>query len=109
MSFDGDAARPNCFEHYHPFNGRGSVYRGIDDYQHSWVNDLLVRHLVGLLPAGEQGFTVDPMPFGVDASFAMRLAGRRIAIRVTPHSYTVRVNGKAAGKGRVGAPTTVNW
>ncbi|MGE3527451.1 MAG: hypothetical protein AB7I33_16155, partial [Gemmatimonadales bacterium] len=59
MHFDGDPARPNCFEHYHPVSGRGSVYRGIDDYQHSWVTDLFVRHVGGVLPRGEQGLVVD--------------------------------------------------
>jgi hypothetical protein len=44
MFFDGDPKRPNCFEHYNPFNGEPSVYRGVDDYQHSWVNDLIIKY-----------------------------------------------------------------
>src|SRR5690606_16295198 len=37
MFHDRDLARPNCFEHYNPFTGHACEYRGIDDYQHSWV------------------------------------------------------------------------
>jgi hypothetical protein len=110
MSFDGAGERPNCFEHYHPYSGRGSVYRGIDDYQHSWVNDLVVRHLVGLEPRGENGITVDPLPFNVSASLKrVTIARRLVDVTVTPHAFSIRINGKAAGRGRIGMPLEVSW
>ncbi|MGD2136130.1 MAG: trehalase family glycosidase, partial [Gemmatimonadales bacterium] len=61
MFHDGDLERPNCYEHYHPFTGRPSVYRGIDDYQHSWVLDLLIRGVAALEPTGT-GILIDPLP-----------------------------------------------
>jgi glycogen debranching enzyme len=64
MTFDGRDDRPNCFEHYHPVTGRGSLYRGIDDYQHSWINDLFVSHLLGVLP---HGVTADRAPAAYSA------------------------------------------
>ena len=110
MSFDGDEKRPNCFEHYHPYTGRASIYRGVDDYQHSWVNDLLVRHLVGLIPAGEKGITVDPFPFGVTARLTnVRVAGHVVDVRVTPRSFSVRVDGKDAGRGKIGFAREIVW
>jgi hypothetical protein len=110
LSFDGDPASPNCFEHYHPLNGRGSLYRGIDDYQHSWVNDLIVRHLAGIHPRGEAGVTVDPLPFGVTASMTnVRISGHDVSVRIAPASYTVRVDGKAAGRGRIGQAREISW
>ena len=48
MFTDGDPGRPNCFEHYNPHTGRACHFRGIDDYQHSWVLDLLARGIAGL-------------------------------------------------------------
>jgi hypothetical protein len=66
-----DPARPNCFEHYHPLEGTACEYRGIDDYMHSWVADLLLKYAAGvrLSPAGPglQGarLRVDPYPFGL--------------------------------------------
>ena len=39
MFHDGDLARPNAFEHYNPLTGQGSLYRGLDDVQRSWVAD----------------------------------------------------------------------
>lgn len=110
MSFDGAGQRPNCFEHYHPYSGRGSRYRGIDDYQHSWVNDLLVRHVAGVLPQGEQGVRIDPLPFGVSATIRrLAIANHRLDVQVTPTSFTVRIDGKAAGRGKVGAPLEIGW
>ena len=110
MSFDGVGKRPNCFEHYHPISGRGSVYRGIDDYQHSWVNDLLVRHLIGILPRGEVGITVDPFPFGLSARLGrVPVAGHRVDVTVSAEAFSVRVNGKSAGRGVIGTPLEIGW
>ena len=39
---------PNCYEHYHPDTGTPSLFRGVNDYQHSWVIDLIMRGLMGL-------------------------------------------------------------
>jgi hypothetical protein len=110
MSFDGDVNRPNCFEHYHPMSGKGSLYRGIDDYQHSWVNDLLVRHVGGILPRGEQGVVIDPLPFGVNASFTgVPVAGQAVEVSVTASNYVVRIHGKRAGRGKIGVPLELSW
>lgn len=70
MFANDDLARPNCFEHYSPTTGKASFYRGVDDYQHSWVVDLIVKYVVGLLPVDEPRIIVDPLPFGM-RSFSM--------------------------------------
>ena len=64
MFFDQDVNRPNCFEHYNPFTAKASVYRGIDDYQHSWVVDLIIKYAAGVQvdPSGE--VTLHPLNFG---------------------------------------------
>ena len=111
MTFDGRADRPNCFEHYHPVSGRGSLYRGIDDYQHSWINDLIVSHLLGVLPHGETGFTVHPLPLGVGAARVEQLpvAGHRVDIRISGARFHVVLDGRRAGSGRVGEPLSVGF
>jgi hypothetical protein len=48
MFYNFDPERPNCFEHYNPYSGKECMYRGIDDYQHSWVNDLIFKYIVGI-------------------------------------------------------------
>jgi hypothetical protein len=109
MTFDGDADRPNCFEHYHPYTGRGSVYRGIDDYQHSWVNDLILQHVLGVLPHGETGLTVHPLRLGIAraAVDGVAVAGHRLRVTVAGARFRVAVDGRAAGTGRVGEPLTI--
>jgi hypothetical protein len=63
---DGDPKRPNCYEHYNPYTGMPSLYRGVDDYQHSWIVDLILKHVVGVQPEpGPNGaLVIDPLPFG---------------------------------------------
>jgi hypothetical protein len=65
MFHDGDLSRPNCFEHYNPFTGAASVYRGIDDYQHSWVVDLIVQYACGVRVRPD-AVVIDPLPMGLE-------------------------------------------
>jgi hypothetical protein len=66
---DGDPKRPNCYEHYNPYTGMPCLYRGVDDYQHSWVVDLIMKHVVGIQPEpGPNGtLVIDPLPFDLDS------------------------------------------
>ena len=65
MFFDQDPARPNCFEHYNPLTGAPCLYRGVDDYQHSWVVDLIIKCVAGLQPRLDQVVMVHPLPCGL--------------------------------------------
>ena len=109
MFWDGDASRPNAFEHYHPVSGRPSAYRGIDDYQHSWINDLIVQYVVGLRCAGEGQCVVDPMPFGLDGFEVKGLPIQNAVVDVMREGdqVTVMVNGRDAARGRLGEAMTV--
>ncbi len=94
MFFEGDVERPNCFEHYNPFNGKASVYRGVDDYQHSWVVDLYFRYLIGLT-IGETQIEVDPFPF--DCAYDVKgvlIAGKRWDFSWDGQHYTISSEGK---------------
>ncbi len=59
MFHDGDPNRPNSYEHYNPKTGQAALYRGYDDYMHSWIVDLIIRHAVGFQPNSS---TFDPLP-----------------------------------------------
>jgi hypothetical protein len=65
MFFDSDVDRPNCYEHYNPITGAPCDYRGVDDYQHSWVADLIIKYVCGIRPMDEENkaLVVDPLPF----------------------------------------------
>ena len=104
MFHDGDLRRPNCFEHYNPITGHASVYRGVDDYQHSWVNDLLIQYAAGVRPhAG--GITVDPFPFGLERVELsnVRARGVTLAVRVEGERFTVSADGEER-ESRLGIP-----
>ncbi len=109
MFWDGDSSRPNSFEHYHPVTGRPSAYRGIDDYQHSWIVDLIVQYVIGLRPAGEGRCVVDPMPFVLDGfeARALPMQGHRVDVVREGERLIVAVGGREAARGRMGAPIEV--
>jgi hypothetical protein len=111
MMSSGSATLPNAFEHYHPYNGRPSRYRGIDDYQHSWINDLLVSHVLGVLPHGFTGLTVHPLRLGITDTRVrgLRVGGHDIDVAVSGRGFRVHVDGRHAGAGRVGEPLSVNF
>jgi hypothetical protein len=95
MFFDGDPGRPNCFEHYNPFSGKPSVYRGIDDYQHSWVNDLIVKYVCGIRPE-EHTITIDPFPFALKQVMIdhVLVRGRRLKVEIKGKRFTLWLDGK---------------
>ncbi len=98
MFTGGDAGRPNCFEHYNPFTGRACHFRGIDDYQHSWVLDLLVRGIAGLHVDGE-GVEVRPLPHGFErvSLGPVEARGRTVAVELDGEGVTVTVDGERFG------------
>ncbi|UCD58158.1 MAG: hypothetical protein JSV16_03320, partial [Candidatus Hydrogenedentota bacterium] len=97
MFFEGDVERPNCFEHYNPRTGLPCEYRGCDDYQHSWVVDIIIRYVAGFRPSQDNSFVVDPFPFGLDY---FRLAdipfkGRLVTITwSSPEGLRIEVDGR---------------
>jgi hypothetical protein len=105
MFFDGDPKRPNCFEHYNPFTGQPSIYRGIDDYQHSWVNDLIIKYVCGIRP-DDKGIIVDPLPFGLNHVIIddVIAKGRRLKVEIKGKNFTVSIDGNAIGESTIGKP-----
>ena len=109
MFTGGDAARPNCFEHYNPYTGRACHFRGIDDYQHSWVLDLLARGVAGLEVDGE-GLEVWPLDHGL-AHVSMgpvRTRGHRVEVVLAESRVSLAVDGKRYDGVR-GRPLRVGW
>lgn len=105
MFTDGDPRRPNSFEHYNPLTGKASVYRGIDDYQHSWVVDLIISYVCGIR-AEADGLVIDPFPFGLDRASIdnVMIRGHRIRVTLAQKTYTVWVDGVRSGSGSIGTP-----
>lgn len=103
MFFDRDPDRPNTFEHYHPFSGRASIYRGIDDYQHSWVLDLIIKYLCGIRPTPD-GVIIDPFPFDLDRFSIDRvpIRGHNISVERDQGDFSVRIDGSLCGTSSLG-------
>lgn len=65
MFLDRDPLRPTSYEYYNPVTGQAPFFRGVDDYMHSWVVDLILQFVVGLQP-NEGRLVVDPLDFGLE-------------------------------------------
>jgi len=105
MFFEGDQNRPNCFEHYNPMTGHPSRYRGIDDYQHSWVNDLIIKYVCGIRP-DDLTVTIDPFPFGL-ASAKIRnvlIRNRFLDVTIKGKRFHVRIDGSSHAESTIGTP-----
>ena len=109
MFTDGDLARPNCFEHYNPYTGRACHFRGIDDYQHSWVLDLLARGIAGLHVDAE-GVEVHPLPHGQThvRMGPVTARGRTLSVALDADRAVLTVDGERHSAPR-GTPLRVPW
>jgi len=78
-----DVNRPNCFEHYHPYNGKACLYRGVDDYQHSWVVDLIIKYVVGVKIENEGDVVLNPLDFGLNSleMTNLQIKGKKYSIK----------------------------
>lgn len=108
MFLHGDVHLPNCYEHYNPFTGAPSLYRGIDDYQHSWVLDLLIRGVAGLEPR-MNGILVDPLPLDLERVELQgaQIAGHSVDMSREKEHITVTVDG-AAYETELGRPLEID-
>ena len=66
LFLDGDLNRPSSYEYYNPINGIPPYFREADDYMHSWINDLIIKYVVGLQPSDANKIIIDPLPFDLD-------------------------------------------
>jgi hypothetical protein len=110
MFHGGDPTRPNCYEHYNPDTGKPSLYRGFDDYQHSWVNDLIVKYAAGFRPAGGDSFIVDPFPFELESLRLSQLPfrGHRVDIGIEDQRFKVAVDGSVKGESEIWTPILID-
>ncbi|MDE2784357.1 MAG: hypothetical protein OXK77_15490 [Gemmatimonadota bacterium] len=109
MFTDGDPGRPNCFEHYNPYTGRACHFRGIDDYQHSWVLDLLARGFAGL-HVDARGVELRPLPHAQPhvSMGPVTARGRALCVALDEDRATLTVDGERYSGPR-GERLSVAW
>ncbi len=66
MFSGGDLKYPNTYEHYNPHSGKPCLYRGVNDYQHSWIVDLIIKYICGIQPQLDDTLIIDPLPLGLE-------------------------------------------
>jgi hypothetical protein len=85
------------------------VYRGIDDYQHSWVLDPILRGVTGLEPRPD-GLSVRPLPGLVrEASVeGLVVCGRPVTVERRGDVVTMTIDG-TAHEASPTAPVELAW
>jgi hypothetical protein len=93
---NGDLRRISAFEHYNPFTGRGSAYRGVDDVPHGALIDLIFRYVLGV-GVLDGAIVVDPLPFGLEYAEVrgLHIRGRTLDVIVSASRVTVTVDGES--------------
>lgn len=101
---NGDFNYPNTFEHHNPETGQ--PLRNIHDYFHSYYNDILIRHIIGLTPRHDDLIELRPIDMGWDhfALERVRYHGHDLDILwrrpgsterpVLPEGFTLRIDGR---------------
>ncbi len=108
MFTDKDPQRPNSFEHYNPMDGTPSIYRGIDDYQHSWVVDLIIKYVAGVRPEYDR-IVIDPFPFHFSSVILenAHIRGHSLRVECGRRKYNIWLDGKPSGEGLIGNPLII--
>jgi hypothetical protein len=106
---DGDPTRPTCFEHYNPFTGKASRYRGVDDYQHSWIVELIIKYAAGIRPR-DADIVIDPFPFDLENLHieGVTVRGRRVGVHRLKNRFTVSLDGVEAATSPIGTPVCLS-
>jgi hypothetical protein len=117
MFLDGDVNRPSSYEYYNPINGAAPVWRGTEDYMHSYVIDLIIRHVAGL-NVRENHLLIDALPMGLEFFDLddVQIRGRRVDVHgrlvqdgdLKP-GITVFIDGKVAGHTDWNKPLTIEF
>lgn len=107
MYHDGNINKPNCYEHYNPENGKACIYRGVDDYQHSWVVDLLLKYVAGI-QFDDEGIVLNPLPFKLKYVNLtnLRIRDKMYSLKIKNENYSFYQDEKLLLKGKIGKKST---
>ena len=110
MTFiDRDPARPTSYEYYNSLTGHAPFFRGVDDYMHSYIVDLILRYVCGLRPDADGVLTVDPLPFGLKKLSVsnVKIRGKEISLDMIVGRGRLMV-GRQPIRFTIGKPITVD-
>jgi len=82
LYLDRDIKYPTSYEYYNPFNGKAPIFRGVDDYMHSWIVDLIIKYAAGVR-VYDNHLVVDPFPFNLSSFKIDRVKVKGHFLKVT--------------------------
>ncbi len=104
MFLDSDLKYPNTFEHYNPHSGKPCLYRGVNDYQHSWIVDLIIKYICGIQPQLDDTLIINPLPLGLEYLKIdnVLIKGHVFKVEIENDKFQVYINGALKKESRIG-------
>ena len=104
MFLNGDLKYPNTYEHYNPHSGKSCLYRGVNDYQHSWIVDLIIKYICGIQPQLDGSLIVDPLPIGLEYLKIdnVLIKEHKIKVEIENDRFRVYIDGALKKESRIG-------
>ncbi|MDO9578782.1 MAG: trehalase family glycosidase [Candidatus Cloacimonadales bacterium] len=104
MFLNGDLKYPNTYEHYNPHSGKPCLYRGVNDYQHSWIVDLIIKYICGIQPQLDGSLIIDPLLLGLKYLKIdnVSIKGHIFKVEIENDKIQVYVDGVLENKSRIG-------
>jgi len=104
MFSGGDLKYPNTFEHYNPHSGKPCLYRGVNDYQHSWIVDLIIKYICGIRPQLDGTLIVNPLSLGLEYLKIddVPINGHKVKMEIENDRFRVYIDGISKKKSGIG-------
>lgn len=104
MFSGGDLKYPNTYEHYNPHSGKPCIYRGVNDYQHSWMVDLIIKYICGIQPQIDGTLIIDPLPLGLKYFKIDKISYKKYEVKVEleENKFQVYIDGALKKESRIG-------
>ncbi|MHA2017190.1 MAG: MGH1-like glycoside hydrolase domain-containing protein, partial [Promethearchaeota archaeon] len=104
MFSGGDLKYPNTYEHYNPHSGKPCLYRGVNDYQHSWIVDLIIKYICGIRPQLDGTLIVNPLSLGLEYLKIddVPINGHKVKMEIENDRFRVYIDGILKKKSGIG-------
>ena len=109
MFLDGDLEYPNTYEHYNPNSGKPCLYRGVNDYQHSRIVDLIIKYICGIQPQLDDTLKIDPLPLGLKhlKIYNIPFQEHKLKLEINYNKFHVYIDGIFKKESRIGDSVTL--
>ena len=104
MFSGGDLKYPNTYEHYNPHSSKPCLYRGVNDYQHSWIVNLIIKYVCGIQPQLDDTLIIDALPLGLEYLRIdnVLIKEHKVKVELEENKFRIYIDGVLKNESRIG-------